>query len=217
MTSRTTEPFDAVAPPCRLSGVEPAFAPGGGAGGCALAGSRRSPRRSVWCRRSSPTSARSRDDPIRASGSGPSSGCATTARAGLVNRVENVYYSLTAPSKGGPALQGAAHAVRRRRGYTGSDPADPVPPPADPSLPPAEHRAGDPSGARGRGRLARDVRQRRLAPPGADHELPPRARLPAPGRGRGLDRPHTHERDAVPGDFRARRDDAPRAGRRRSR
>ena len=34
---------------------------------------------------------------------------------GLVNKVENIYYSLNAPSTGGPALRCAAQAVRRSR------------------------------------------------------------------------------------------------------
>ena len=67
--------------------------------------------------------------------------------------------------QGRSTAEGDAQSVRRRCGHSDSDPAAPVPPCAAPSLPPAEHRAGDPSGAYGRGRLARDVRRRRFAPP----------------------------------------------------
>ena len=110
--------------------------------------------------------------------------------------------------QGRSAAEGAAHAVRRRRGTPVQIPQIRYRRPRihhyrPPNIAPVIHPA-----LAGRGRLAPHVRRRRLAPPGADHELPPRARLPAPRRGRGLDRPHAHERDAVPGDLRARRDDA---------
>ena len=115
--------------------------------------------------------------------------------------------------QGRSAAEGAAQAVRCGRGETNSDSADPVQPPPDQALSTAGHRAGDPSSASGRGRVAPDVRGRRLAPAGADHELPPRAGLSAAGRGCCLDRPHAHERDVVPGHLGARGDDAlPRAG-----
>ena len=110
--------------------------------------------------------------------------------------------------QGRPAAEGAAQAVRRRRGETVQIPQIRYHRPAIRHYRPPDHRARDPSSASGRGRLAPDVRRRRLTPPGADHELPPRAGLPAARRGRCLDRPHAHERDAVPGHLGAGRDDA---------
>ena len=164
MTVRTTEPIHLSHRRLPFAASSRDWRPAGRRG-CAFAGSRRSQPRSVWCRRSSPTSARSRDDPIRASGSGPWSGCATTARAGLVDRVENVYYSLTAPSKGGPPLR----ALPTQSGAVAVTPVQ-LPQiryrrPRIRHYRPPQHRAADPSGASGRGRLAHHVRQRRRRVP----------------------------------------------------
>ncbi len=77
-----------------------------------------------------------------------------------------------------------------------------------PSLPPAAGPAGHPPRAARRGRVARDLRRRRLPSTRPDHELPTRPVLPADRRGAGVDRPHAYLGDAVSGARRARGDDA---------
>ena len=57
-----------------------------------------------------------------------SSGCATTARPAIASQIESIYYSLNAPSTGGPGAAPAAAARRagRRRAPAGHHPADPA-------------------------------------------------------------------------------------------
>ena len=120
----------------------------------------------------------------------------------------------------GTRQQGREHLLLAERAGEGRPRATPAPGPggrtrrgrrdASPcrALPPAEHQAAGARRASGRRRLARDLLGRRIAPAGADHELPPGARrLPASGRRRRLDRPHEDLDVAVSGDLRAGRID----------
>ena len=84
--------------------------------------SRPSPLFSHWFPPSSPIWTRWPNRPTRAWASARWSGCAITAQRGLCRQVESIYYSLTAPSKGGPTLRalpqvgyGAAARARAQR------------------------------------------------------------------------------------------------------
>ena len=139
----------------------------GGAGragfppGAASAASRCWRWRSAWSRWRSPGSTTSPAPATSASASPASSGSRQHGGNPLVSQIENVYYTLNAPAKGGPALKSlpqvgvddrprtktadAKRAGRRRAGR----------------LPPAADQAADPPGAAGRGRLARRRRRGR--------------------------------------------------------
>ena len=110
--------------------------------------------------------------------------------AGLVAQVESIYYTLTAPSKGGPTLRALP-----KVGY-GAAAARP----GRPSTPKVARarRIADPSRTAGRGRLARDPPEPRIraADPLDDAARP--TRIPARRRGTRVDRHPAHEAHAQP-------------------
>ena len=109
---------------------------------------------------------------------------------GLVNQVENIYYSLNAPSTGGPGLKALPASGGHRAG--------PEPARAAPSrLSAARDRAGDVPRPPRRGPVARDVRARRRPAAGARDELPPGPELSASRRRRRVDRSHADDDVAV--------------------
>ena len=156
-------------------------------------------------------SAMLRNRRTRASASARSSGCATTAPAGSSTGSSTIYYSLNAPSTGGPAL----HALPRPAGRRGRPDR-------------AAHHVATTTGRRHRpvihpalprrGRVARDVRRtaariRRCSSPASAR----RPELPADGRRRRLDRHSPDHHVAVPGHPGAGGDAALAAGPRRCR
>ena len=103
--------------------------------------------------------------------------------AKIASQIESIYYTLNAPSTGGPALHATALRISR----------------AVAADAPARHRPADSPGAARRGRVGadRDLERRQL--PGPDHPVPQRPQLPADGGRGGLDRHAPHLDRALPG------------------
>ena len=132
---------------------------------------------------------RRRDDARRRtprSASAASSGCATTAPRRSSRQVENWYYALNAPSKGGPALKtlpkvGDAVADARRRHGTTPRTATGAPRPRRHGRPPHRRRAHPTAATRVRARPRASCRCcTRRSPARASGT--PRARASAPRR-----------------------------------
>ena len=112
----------------------------------------------------------------------------------IATQIENWYYQLNEPEKGGPALTSLPQVGVGTAGNGGEAEGSEAGPLSARRCEPA-----DPPEAAGRGRLAESGRRGREASAGTSHHLPQRPRIPTVRRRRGLDRLLRTELEYVPG------------------